>query len=80
MEQEIYEKVKKQELSREVKKMMAWLLGKGELSVSQYDSAMSHESVTDSVVEQFETNWDKDLPFSEQLVEAIKSVLNCVNE
>ncbi len=80
VEQEIYEKVKKQVLSCEVKKMMAWLLGNGTLSVSQYDFAMSHESVTDSVVERFEKSWDRDLPFSEQLVEAIKNVLDCLDE
>lgn len=80
LEQESYEKVKKQYLSCEIKKMMAHLLGNGTLTTPQYDSAVNNEAVIDSIAEQYEKNWDRDLPFSEQLVEAIKSVLNCVDK
>ena len=72
--------VKKQLVSCEVKKMMAWLLGNGMITTSQYDSSVNNGTVIDSIVEQYEKNWDKDLPFSEQLVEAIKNVLDCLDE
>lgn len=80
VEQESFEKVKKQLVSCEVKKMMAWLLGNGTITTSQYDSSVNNGTVIDSIVEQYEKNWDKDLPFSEQLVEAIKNVLDCLDE
>ena len=79
MEQESYEKVKKQYLSCEIKKMMAHLLGNGTLSTQQYDFAVNDGTVIDSIAEQYEKNWDRGFPFGEQLVEAIKSVLNCVD-
>lgn len=60
--------------------MMAHLFGNSTLSASQYDSAVNNETIIDSIAEQYEKNWDRDLPFSEQLVEAIKSVLNCVDK